>query len=112
MGPVLGALGTSMFIAQLFAFYFAVASAITPPVTIAAFAAASIAKTEPMRTGVMAVRIGFVMFANPFVFAFYPELLLIDQAFVSPSGAPIEGRAGGFEPVTFVSICLRLVAAL
>ena len=112
MGPVLGALGTSLFTAHMFVFYFAVASAITPPVAIAAFAAASVAKTEPMRTGVMAVRVGFVMFAIPFVFAFYPELLLIEQAFVTPSGEMIDGRPTGFDAVILVSICLRLFAAL
>lgn len=112
MGPVLGALGTSIFTAHMFVFYFAVASAITPPVAIAAFAAASVAKTEPMRTGVMAVRIGFVMFAIPFVFAFYPELLLIEHAFVTPAGAPIPGRDAGFDMGVFVSISLRLSAAL
>jgi TRAP-type uncharacterized transport system fused permease subunit len=49
MGPVLGALGTSIFTAHMFVFCFAVASAITPPVAIAAFAAASVAKTEPIQ---------------------------------------------------------------
>ena len=112
MGPVLGALGTSFFTAHMFVFYFAVASAITPPVAIAAFAAASVAKTEPIRTGFMAVRVGFVMFAIPFVFAFYPELLLIESAFVSPTGAPIPNREAGFDMSIFISICLRLVAAL
>lgn len=112
MGPVLGALGTSIFTAHMFVFYFAVASAITPPVAIAAFAAASVARTEPMRTGVMAVRVGFVMFAIPFVFAFYPELLLIEHAFFTPMGAPIPGREAGFDMGVFVSICLRLTAAL
>lgn len=112
MGPVLGALGTSIFTAHMFVFYFAVASAITPPVAIAAFAAASVAKTEPIRTSIAAVRIGFVMFAIPFIFAFYPELLLIDQAFVTQSGEMIAGRPDGFEATILVSIILRLIAAL
>lgn len=80
LGPLLANLGVSFFTAHMFVFYFAVASAITPPVAIAAFAAASIAKTEPMRTGFAAVRVGIVMFAIPFVFAWYPELLLIEEA--------------------------------
>lgn len=112
MGPVLGALGTSIFTAHMFVFYFAVASAITPPVAIAAFAAASVAKTEPIRTAVMAVRIGFVMFAIPFVFAFYPELLLIDAAFIDQSGAYIDGRPAGFDLAIFLSIVARLCVAL
>lgn len=112
MGPVLGALGTSIFTAHMFVFYFAVASAITPPVAIAAYAAASVAKTEPIRTAFMAVRIGFVMFAIPFVFAFYPELLLIDAAFISQAGDAIDGRPTGFDTVTFFSIITRLTIAL
>ena len=80
LGPLLVALGTSYFTAHMFIFYFAVASAITPPVAIAAFAASTISKAEPLSTGFAAVRAGIVMFTIPFVFAFYPELLLIEQA--------------------------------
>jgi TRAP transporter 4TM/12TM fusion protein len=80
IGPLLAALGTSFFTAHMFIFYFAVASAITPPVAIAAFAASTISKAEPLSTGFAAVRAGIVMFTIPFVFAFYPELLLIEQA--------------------------------
>ena len=47
IGPLLVALGTSLFTAHMFIFYFAVASAITPPVAIAAFAASTISKAEP-----------------------------------------------------------------
>jgi len=80
LGPLLANLGVSFFTANMFVFYFAVASAITPPVAIAAFAAASITKTEPMRTSLSAVRVGIVMFTIPFTFAWYPELLLIEEA--------------------------------
>jgi TRAP transporter 4TM/12TM fusion protein len=80
IGPLIAALGTSFFTAHMFVFYFAVASAITPPVAIAAFAASTISKSEPLATGFAAVRAGIVMFTIPFIFAFYPELLLIEQA--------------------------------
>ncbi|MEE2969572.1 MAG: TRAP transporter fused permease subunit [Pseudomonadota bacterium] len=85
IGPLLVALGTSLFTAHMFVFYFAVASAITPPVAIAAFAASTISKADPLATGFMAVRAGIVMFTIPFVFAFYPELLLIEQAQIMQS---------------------------
>ncbi|WP_298937255.1 TRAP transporter fused permease subunit [uncultured Ruegeria sp.] len=85
MGPVLAGLGVSIFTANMFIFYFAVASAITPPVALAAFAAASITKQDPMATSVSAVRSGIAMFIIPFVFALYPELLLIEQAQIDPS---------------------------
>ena len=80
LGPLLAQLGVSFFTANMFVFYFAVASAITPPVAVAAFAAASSTGTEPMRTAISAVRVGIVMFTIPFVFAWYPELLLIPEA--------------------------------
>ncbi|MFD0916221.1 TRAP transporter fused permease subunit [Pseudahrensia aquimaris] len=87
MGPVLAGLGLSIFTAHMFIFYFAVASAITPPVAIAAFAAATITKAEPMATGFSAVRSGIVMFVIPFVFAMYPEILLIEAAQIDPASA-------------------------
>jgi TRAP-type uncharacterized transport system fused permease subunit len=76
----------------MFVFYFAAASAITPPVAIAAFAASTISKAEPLSTGFAAVRAGIVMFTIPFVFSFYPELLLIEQAQLMQS---IDGAVGG-----------------
>ncbi len=85
MGPLLAGLGISVFTAHMFVFYFAVASAITPPVAVAAFAAASITRAEPMATGLSAVKSGVVMFVIPFAFAIYPELLVIDKAVLDPS---------------------------
>ncbi|MGR3793761.1 TRAP transporter permease [Vannielia sp. SX4] len=116
LGPLLANLGVSFFTAHMFVFYFAVASAITPPVAIAAFAAASITKTEPMRTGIAAVRVGIVMFTIPFVFAWYPELLLIEEAvtITDPNGqkALIEGYTGVVDWGAMSLLGLRLVLAL
>ena len=66
MGPMLVGLGLATFTAHMFIFYFAVASAITPPVALAAFAAASITNADPMKTGFSAVKSGIVMFTIPF----------------------------------------------
>jgi TRAP transporter 4TM/12TM fusion protein len=85
MGPMLVGLGIANFTANMFIFYFAVASAITPPVAVAAFAASSITKADPLRTGFAAVKAGIVIFVIPFVFAFYPELLLIEAAQLNPA---------------------------
>ncbi len=116
LGPLLANLGVSFFTAHMFVFYFAVASAITPPVAIAAFAAASITRTEPMRTGFAAVRVGIVMFTIPFVFAWYPELLLIEEAvtITSETGqrALIEGYTGQIEWVALGWLAARLILAL
>ena len=97
MGPVLAGLGLSLFTAHMFIFYFAVASAITPPVALAAFAAATITKAEPMSTAVSAVKSGIVMFVIPFVFAFYPELLLIPDAVLDPRSTGGTGFLPGYD---------------
>lgn len=116
LGPLLANLGVSMFTAHMFVFYFAVASAITPPVAVAAFAAASITRTEPMRTGIAAVRVGIVMFTIPFVFAWYPELLLIQEAvtITDETGrkALIDGYSGTVEYGALGLLLLRLLLSL
>jgi len=114
IGPLLAALGTSFFTAHMFVFYFAVASAITPPVAIAAFAASTISKAEPLATGFAAVRAGIVVFTIPFVFAFYPELLLIEQAQVAQSfdGSSAKAFLPGYDGTIHIQSLLWLVAKL
>jgi len=116
MGPVLAGLGLSLFTAHMFIFYFAVASAITPPVALAAFAAATITKAEPMATGFSAVKSGIVMFVVPFVFAFYPELLLINEAIIDPQGSAgnpyLPGYDGTFHIGAILLLLGRLILAL
>ena len=97
MSPVLAGLGLSLFTANMFIFYFAVASAITPPVALAAFAASSITKAEPMVTAFSAVKSGIVIFVVPFVFAFYPELLLIEPAVLDPQSPGGAGFLAGYD---------------
>lgn len=115
MGPLLIGLGIATFTAHMFIFYFAIASAITPPVAMAAFAASTITKSDPMATGFSAVRSGIVMFGIPFVFAFYPEILLIDQALIDPSspiGAPLAGYENGVSIGALLWLIARLLLAL
>ncbi|WP_419914779.1 TRAP transporter permease [Hoeflea sp.] len=116
MGPVLAGLGLSLFTAHMFIFYFAVASAITPPVALAAFAAATITKAEPMATGFSSVKSGIVIFVVPFVFAFYPELLLIDDAILDPQAsggnAFLPGYSGGIDVGVLALLLARLALAL
>ncbi len=75
--PVLVQLGANPFAAHMFVFYGALLSAITPPVALAAYAGAAIAEGEPMRTGWIACRLGFVKFIVPFLFVYNPVLLII-----------------------------------
>ncbi len=116
LGPLLAQLGVSFFTANMFVFYFAVASAITPPVAVAAFAASSITGSEPMRTAFSAVRVGIVMFTIPFVFAWYPELLLIPEAvtITDETGRRVlmEGYSGETELGALALLLLRLLVAL
>ena len=116
MGPVLAGLGLATFTANMFIFYFAVASAITPPVAIAAFTAATITKAEPMATAFSAVRSGIVMFVIPFVFAIYPELLLIEAAVLDPTDisgtAYLAGYDGSIHIAALLWLLLRLIIAL
>ena len=96
LGPSLTELGVSTLVAHLFVLYFCVASSITPPVAIAAYAAASIADGPPMMTAVYAMRIGLVKFLVPFIFAFYPVILIVEESGVA------------FEIMAFLSIIVRL----
>ncbi|ARI79156.1 hypothetical protein HM131_08540 [Halobacillus mangrovi] len=78
--PALIELGVAPLAAHMFVFYFAIISAITPPVSLAAFAAAGIAGSDPMRTGITALRLGIAAFIVPFIFVYGPSILLIGDA--------------------------------
>ncbi|HVT56492.1 MAG TPA: TRAP transporter permease [Xanthobacteraceae bacterium] len=75
--PAIVKLGVELPAAHMFAFYFAVLSAITPPVALAVFAAAGIAKSDIWKTGLAAVRIAATSFIVPFMFVYEPALLMI-----------------------------------
>ncbi|WP_288350219.1 TRAP transporter fused permease subunit [uncultured Thalassospira sp.] len=77
--PALIQLGVPTVAAHLAVFYAACLSNITPPVCVAAFAGAAIAKAPPMRTGFSALKYGATIVIMPFSFAYVPELLLIGE---------------------------------
>jgi len=78
IGPVLGDLGVVPLAGHFLIFYFGMMSMVTPPVALAGYAAASIAGTPVMRTGVEAFRVALVGFTLPFIFVYRPQLLLLD----------------------------------
>ncbi|MGH1481080.1 MAG: TRAP transporter permease [Geminicoccales bacterium] len=84
MGPAIQALGVSMLTAHMFVFYYGVASSLTPPVAIAAYAAAPIAKANPLMTALMSFRLGMAKFIIPFIFAFYPTILIVEEFSLLP----------------------------
>ncbi|NCB13471.1 MAG: DUF3394 domain-containing protein, partial [Erysipelotrichia bacterium] len=75
--------------AHLFVFYFGILADVTPPVGLAAYAAAGIAKADPMKTGVIGFIYNIRTALLPFMFFFNPELLLISEVNVSNPGDPL-----------------------
>jgi TRAP-type uncharacterized transport system fused permease subunit len=75
-GPALTMMGVPLLAAHLFILYYASLSTITPPVAVAAYAAAGIAGDSPMKVGFTAVRLGSLAFIIPFMFIYQPALLL------------------------------------
>ncbi len=75
--PALVKLGIPVIAAHMFAFYYAIISAITPPVALAVYAGAGLAGSNIWKTGLAAVRIGAPGFIIPFMFAYEPSLLFI-----------------------------------
>ena len=73
--PALVNAGINLYAAHFFPFFFGVFSSITPPVCLAAFAAAGIAGTDPMKTGFESFRLGLIALAMPFFFVVNPALL-------------------------------------
>jgi TRAP transporter 4TM/12TM fusion protein len=78
MGPAIEKLGVPTLIVHLFVVYYGVLSSITPPVAIAAYAAAPICGANPMATAVEAVRVALVGFIIPFVLVYNPSLSLVE----------------------------------
>ena len=65
--------------AHLFILYFGMMSMITPPIALAAFAAATLSKADPMTTGFVAMKYGWTAYFVPFLFVFSPTLILIGE---------------------------------
>ncbi len=78
--PAIIKLGVVAPAAHMFAFYFAILSAITPPVALAVYAAAGLAKADLWKSGLSAVKIGAAAFIVPFMFVYEPALLMVDPA--------------------------------
>ena len=76
LAPSLIKLGLTPLTSHLFVFYFACLSAITPPVALAAYAGAGIAKCSPMTTAVEACKLGFAGFIVPFAFCYSPAMMM------------------------------------
>lgn len=80
--PAIILLGVPDLSAHLFVFYFGIIADITPPVALAAFAAAGVAGGEPLRTGVNSAKLAIAAFIIPYIFVLSPQLLMIDTTWL------------------------------
>ncbi len=93
--PALALLGVPQLVAHFFVFYYGVLADITPPVALAAYAAAGIAGANPFRTGNTAFRLAIAKALVPFVFVYAPVMLIVTDGFtwvaflVTVSGAVV-----------------------
>ena len=76
--PILIRMGVPAVAAHFFVFYFGIVADLTPPVALAAYAGAAIAKASPMKTAVTATKLAIGAFIVPYAFAMSPAMLLID----------------------------------
>ena len=76
--PILVQMGVPTVAAHFFVFYFGIVADLTPPVALAAYAGAAIAKASPMKTAITATKLAIGAFIVPYAFAMSPSMLLID----------------------------------
>ncbi|MEO7115689.1 MAG: TRAP transporter permease [Caldimonas sp.] len=121
--PALLKLGVPLIVSHMFVFYFGIMADLTPPVALAAFAAASISRASPMQTGIKATQIAIAGFAVPFIAIYDPSLMLqgtyvwTDVVYVSVKalvaiilwGGTVVGFLRG--PLSLVERVLAFVAA-
>nr|WP_246206445.1 TRAP transporter fused permease subunit [Propylenella binzhouense] len=111
VAPALVRMGLPAIVAHMFIFYYGLVSAITPPVALAAYAAASISGADANRTAVEAVRLGFAKLLVPFLFVTMPGLLMIGSGL--EIGLSILFAATGVAAISvaFAGWCGRPLAA-
>lgn len=116
VAPALVDLGVGLLAAHLFVLYSAMLSSITPPVALAAYAAASISQGNPLKIAVLACQFGMGAFAVPYFFVYDPALLGIDvtwvQVVVSFTTAIAGGVCASIAMMGFFAIRLSIVERL
>jgi TRAP transporter 4TM/12TM fusion protein len=104
-GPALLELGVPLIVSHMFVFYFGIMADLTPPVALAAFAAAPIARENGMKIGVQAVRIAIAGFVVPYMAVYTPALML-------QPGGPLATAIGFWPAVAYVVAKALLAIAL
>ncbi|MFI3254359.1 MAG: TRAP transporter fused permease subunit [Eubacteriales bacterium] len=113
-------MGVDVVVANIFVFYFAIVSDITPPVSMASYAAAAMAKGEYLKTALAASYLSLAAYLIPFLFVLYPALLLINTSIFEIVLLLFTASAGMFAIAagtmgylfTHLSTGLRLTAVL
>src|SRR5690606_33551100 len=82
-GPALLSLGVPLVVSHMFVFYFGIMADLTPPVALAAFAAAPLAKESGLRIGIQASKIAVAGFVVPFMAVYTPALMLQDAGLIA-----------------------------
>jgi TRAP-type uncharacterized transport system fused permease subunit len=95
VAPALVELGVNLLAAHLFVFYAAMLSSITPPVALAAYAAAGIAGGNPFGIATRACRFGIAAFIVPYLFAYNPALIGVDASWMMIGTAALTAIVGG-----------------
>lgn len=101
-GPALLALGVPLIVSHMFVFYFGILADLTPPVALACFAAAPIARENALRISLQAVKIAAAGFVIPFIAVYAPEIML------QPGGALTESV--GFVPAVAYTLAKTVLA--
>ncbi len=118
--PALVQLGIPALVAHMFCFYFAMFANLTPPVALAAFAAAGIAGGSPMKTGWASVKLALAGFILPYMFVYNTDLLLLDTPLAKAIQVAVTAAVGVFlistavEGYLFtkVNVVLRIVSLI
>ena len=95
--PALAKLGVPLIVSHMFAFYYGIMADLSPPVALAALAAAPIARENPDKIGWEAMRIALAGYVIPFVFVYSPALML-------QAGDPMEAKLGFYGAVAFATV--------
>ena len=112
--PAIIKLGVPKPAAHMFAFYFAILSAITPPVALAVYAASGLAKSDLWKTGWAAVKIGAAGFIVPFMFVYEPALLMLEPSAFGKTSNLVTANWSAIVGATTTAVlgCVLLAAGL
>ncbi|NVF15798.1 TRAP transporter permease [Halomonas sp. QX-1] len=96
VAPGLQSMGIPPLVAHFFVFYYAVISSVTPPVALAAFAAAGISGADPLKTSIASFKLCIAAFLMPFAFYYSPAILMQGEGFIQILRVLITGSIGVF----------------